>query len=1038
MTAPAGRTRIARTARLVGRAVRGLLAATLLAALVAGLPAALIYGVGWPLPEHVPSLAEIGAVLMAPMSAHLLLDTLACLAWPLWLVFVIDVAVCAVDVARGARWPHLRRQSGPVRRVAAVLVGTVLVAVLGRTATAAPVTHAGTAHPVGHTAVVATAPTKTMPITTMPITTMPITTMPITTMPITTMPITTMPITTMPITTMPITSEHTGTPLTEHRTSAEPGTERVRPPENGAHDSLWRVAQRCLGDGDRWPEIWALNEGSIQPGGRMLTNPNLIHPGDRLRLPETSPLAAPAAPTRLAPANPPPPTTQPVPPIPSTTASPPSELAPSITPTAGRAADEPAAGAVSWGGGEVFVSLGLAAAVSTLLLLARRRRHAGYRPGSGRRDDDPPVAPVVYQLRLAHLRAQHHDDDADLDSEPNTEPTTEPDAEAGHAPDEPAAHGRRREPAHILAAPGDTAQERVLAPRLRRVVAEAPGAGGEASTAVVDIALAATASGIDGATTDAASRAGAQVALDLARVHGLGLIGPGGYAAARALLLTTLIAPTSGPAPRVLVPAGDLARLLGVPAPTTGLPDTVTAAADLDTALATLGAQDTASPRPAVLVAVPPTEPDRQAQLQQMLDNGAQHGITALLLGQWRAGVTAYITAGGIISATDPGLGEPLRGTRAFTLPETATQDLLAFLRATQTPEGARAKPGTPPDNGPAATMPTPQSPAMSLKAAPTHPDHPADVRARLEITSGPSAPEPPLAAPSETGGDPRTLPPTADDTAPGTPAPLALTVFGAPTLHWRPEPERSGGELQDLSGTLSSRLVELLVFLAVHPGGVSRDAIVDALWPHEPPRNPASVLRTVLSRIRRALDTATHGAAGDLMHAEHGQYQLDPAVVAVDYWGFADAVTCCRTATTPEARTDAYEAIVAHYGGPLADGLDSEWLVAAREATRRDALDAVAALARARVQADPEHTLDLLETARAFDPHNELLYRDIMRLQHALGRHDAISRSLTLLQTRLAEIDTTPTADTVDLAQRLRARHTGIPVDDIARSTAS
>jgi DNA-binding SARP family transcriptional activator len=197
-------------------------------------------------------------------------------------------------------------------------------------------------------------------------------------------------------------------------------------------------------------------------------------------------------------------------------------------------------------------------------------------------------------------------------------------------------------------------------------------------------------------------------------------------------------------------------------------------------------------------------------------------------------------------------------------------------------------------------------------------------------------------------------------------------------------------------------------------------------------------VLRTVVSRIRRTLDIATRGAVGELIRAEHGQYRLDAASVEVDYWGFADAVTARRTATTPQRRTGAYEAIVAHYGGPLAEGLDAEWLVAARESTRRDALEAVAALARVRVGDDPDYTLDLLETARAFDPHNELLYRDIMRMQHALGRHDGISRTLTLLQTRLDEVDLRPTADTVDLARRLREHGTGIPVDEFSRSTAT
>jgi hypothetical protein len=298
-----GRTPIARTARLLGRALRGLLAAILLAALVAGLPAALIFGVGWPLPDHLPSLDEIGSVLMAPMSSSFLLDTLACLSWLLWLVFVIDVAVCAVEVVRGARWSELRRQTGPVRRVAAVLVGALLIAVLGRTATAAPVTPTDAARPVGHAPVVATAPASMTPVT----------------------------------------SEHTQ----PSQLPAEPGTERVRAPENGVHDSLWRIAQRRLGDGARWPEIWALNQSSTQPGGRTLTNPNLIHPGDTLHIPPTGPVSAPPAPPQPEESTqtPAPPAAEPAPPAPPTTSTPPHSApapatAPADQPTAAAAAGE--------------------------------------------------------------------------------------------------------------------------------------------------------------------------------------------------------------------------------------------------------------------------------------------------------------------------------------------------------------------------------------------------------------------------------------------------------------------------------------------------------------------------------------------------------------------------------------------------------------------------------------------------------------------------------------------------------------------------
>lgn len=63
---------------VLGRLVRGLLAAAVLAALLAGLPWALTHFVGWPLPDHVPSWVEVQGVLLGPMTTTFLLDFLAC------------------------------------------------------------------------------------------------------------------------------------------------------------------------------------------------------------------------------------------------------------------------------------------------------------------------------------------------------------------------------------------------------------------------------------------------------------------------------------------------------------------------------------------------------------------------------------------------------------------------------------------------------------------------------------------------------------------------------------------------------------------------------------------------------------------------------------------------------------------------------------------------------------------------------------------------------------------------------------------------
>ena len=50
-------------------------------------------------------------------------------------------------------------------------------------------------------------------------------------------------------------------------------------------DSLWRIAARHLGSGDRWREIFDLNRGRVQADGRSLRNPHLIQIGWVLELP---------------------------------------------------------------------------------------------------------------------------------------------------------------------------------------------------------------------------------------------------------------------------------------------------------------------------------------------------------------------------------------------------------------------------------------------------------------------------------------------------------------------------------------------------------------------------------------------------------------------------------------------------------------------------------------------------------------------------------------------------------------------------------
>ncbi|WP_433464533.1 hypothetical protein [Spirillospora sp. CA-128828] len=60
---------------------------------------------------------------------------------------------------------------------------------------------------------------------------------------------------------------------------------RVHPPEGRHHESLWEIAEKCLGEGRRYKEIYSLNKGHIQPDGTRLTIASLIRPGWILEMP---------------------------------------------------------------------------------------------------------------------------------------------------------------------------------------------------------------------------------------------------------------------------------------------------------------------------------------------------------------------------------------------------------------------------------------------------------------------------------------------------------------------------------------------------------------------------------------------------------------------------------------------------------------------------------------------------------------------------------------------------------------------------------
>jgi hypothetical protein len=122
--------------RRVGQIVTGLGALVVLVALVAGAPIALLAFAGNPLPDHLPTLGEIGSALTRRDDGQLFVRALAALGWVGWATFAVSVLVelpCRLTRRRAPRLPGLGRQ----QRMAAALIGSAALILISSPATAA-------------------------------------------------------------------------------------------------------------------------------------------------------------------------------------------------------------------------------------------------------------------------------------------------------------------------------------------------------------------------------------------------------------------------------------------------------------------------------------------------------------------------------------------------------------------------------------------------------------------------------------------------------------------------------------------------------------------------------------------------------------------------------------------------------------------------------------------------------------------------------------------------------------------------------------
>ncbi|GAA1215367.1 hypothetical protein GCM10009665_01490 [Kitasatospora nipponensis] len=220
----------------------------------------------------------------------------------------------------------------------------------------------------------------------------------------------------------------------------------------------------------------------------------------------------------------------------------------------------------------------------------------------------------------------------------------------------------------------------------------------------------------------------------------------------------------------------------------------------------------------------------------------------------------------------------------------------------------------------------------------------------------------------------------------------------------------------------------ELLAYLATHPAGSTKEAILDAVWPEKDPATTGTeAFHTAKKSIRTALRSALGaGTSLAVLLQTNGLWRLDPVLADSDLDHFRAAVHRASGATDPAERVAGHRRTVELYRGELCEGMDHPWLTAPREEARRRVLNALGALAAN--ADDPEETLGLLERALEHDPYNEQLHLRLARQHLALGRADAVRRTQERLRGRLAEIEERPTQATTRAFQDLLRPATARP----------
>jgi hypothetical protein len=229
----------------------------LLLAIVVGVPLALLWLDGVP---QVPTSLPTRDQLTATIGPEQVLAVLVWVAWLAWFQFTVCVLVELRSALAGIGLPARVPLSGPSQRFARTLIASVLL-LLTTVGPASAIAHAPT-FDEGGSAVAVVMTVEDVEAAPQPAA--------------------------EDVAPATVTYQLGGLQLSAEEGAALVGRKVyvVQPPEGRYHDNLWDIAERSLGDGRRYQEIYDLNTGRAQADGNELSLARLIYPNWLLVMPE--------------------------------------------------------------------------------------------------------------------------------------------------------------------------------------------------------------------------------------------------------------------------------------------------------------------------------------------------------------------------------------------------------------------------------------------------------------------------------------------------------------------------------------------------------------------------------------------------------------------------------------------------------------------------------------------------------------------------------------------------------------------------------